>query len=527
TLDNGLTVLVHEDHKTPIVAVNVWYHVGSKNEPEGRSGFAHLFEHLMFQGSENYEGEFFEPFQKVGATDQNGTTSEDRTNYFQNVPSSAVDMALWMESDRMGHFIGSVTQELLDEQRGVVQNEKRQGLNQPYGQVWELIPEYTYPKGHPYAHSVIGSMDDLDAASLDDVKAWFEAWYGPSNAVLALAGDITVEEAREKVELYFGDIEPGPPVSRPAPWVAKMPAPTRIAIPDEVPQARVYKVWNVPPYFHEDERRLELVRNILVGGKNSRLYRRLVYQDELATSVGAFVASGEIASQFFLIATARKGRALANVEAAIDEELARLASEGPSADELQRAKMAYFSSGVYGAERIGGFGGKSDLLAQSQVLGGDPEAWVRGDAVIRSATGDELVKTMTAWLDDGAFSLEVHPAEVFDAEPRVTDTPKRNATSEEGREGPEFVTDARGGALAAAAEGADRSEVPATGTPPDLTLPEFQRTTLANGLRVVLAERHEAPIVRMQLVMKGGGAADPAGRSGLANLTMRMLDEGT
>ncbi len=527
TLDNGLTVVVHEDHKTPIVAVNVWYHVGSKNEPEGRSGFAHLFEHLMFQGTENFEGEFFEPFQKVGATDMNGTTNEDRTNYFENVPSPALDLALWMESDRMGHFIDSVTQELLDEQRGVVQNEKRQGLNQPYGQVWELVPEYTYPKGHPYAHSVIGSMEDLDAASLEDVTGWFEKWYGPSNAVLVLAGDVTVEQAKEKVEHYFGDIEPGPVVSRPAPWVAKMDRPTRLAIADEVPQARLYEVWNVPPWLDPDEQRLELVRNLLVDGKTSRLYQRLVYTDELATSVSAFVASAEIGSQFYVIATARPGVALAEVEAAIDDEMARLASEGPTADELQRAKMSYFSDAVYSTERIGGFGGKSDVLARSQVYAGSPDAWMRGDEIVRAATAEELKATMAKWLDDSAFHLEVHPTDAFDAETMVTDTPKRNATALEGQDAPVLVADAREQELSSASEGADRSKLPEAGTPPDLVLPELQRATLDNGLQVVLAERHETPLVRAQLVFEGGGAADPQGRSGLANLTMRMLDEGT
>ncbi|MEN0064528.1 MAG: pitrilysin family protein [Myxococcota bacterium] len=527
TLDNGLTVVVHEDHKTPIVAINVWYHVGSKNEPEGRSGFAHLFEHLMFQGTENFKGEFFEPFERVGATDQNGTTNEDRTNYFENVPSPALDMALWMESDRMGHFIGSVTQELLDEQRGVVKNEKRQGLNQPYGEAWQIIGSYTYPKGHPYSHSVIGSMEDINAASLDDVKQWFDTWYGPSNAVIALAGDVTMDEAKEKVELYFGDIPPGPPVERPAEWVAKMEGPTRLAIEDEVPQARLYKVWNVPPYLAADERRLELVSNLLTSGKTSRLYERLVYQDELTTDAVSFVASAEIGSQFFIYATARKGIDLADVEAAIDEELARLTTEGPTEDELQRAKMAYFSSGVYSSERIGGFGGKSDLLASSQIYGGSPDAWVTGDAIIRNATSADLKATMTEWLDDGVFSLEVLPPETYDGTSPYASTPKRSDTVENGMEGPQLVKEARDREFAANREGADRTKLPDTGTPPDLTLPPLQRATLGNGLQIVLAERHEAPVVRAQMVLTGGGGADPKGLSGLANLTMRMLDEGT
>ncbi|RZJ95807.1 MAG: insulinase family protein, partial [Brevundimonas sp.] len=239
-LNNGLTLIVHEDHKAPIVAVNIWYHVGSKNEPVGRSGFAHLFEHLMFNGSENFNDDFFKATERLGATDQNGTTSQDRTNYFQNVPTSALDGILWLESDRMGHLLGAVDQARLDEQRGVVQNEKRQGENQPYGRVWEAITNATYPADHPYGHSVIGSMDDLDAASLEDVQTWFRSWYGPANATIVLAGDITPEEARAKVEQYFGDIPPGPPVTHPQQMIARMTGAQREVMQDRVGQPRLY-----------------------------------------------------------------------------------------------------------------------------------------------------------------------------------------------------------------------------------------------------------------------------------------------
>ncbi len=240
TLPNGLRVIVHTDRKAPIVAVNVWYHVGSKDEPAGRTGFAHLFEHLMFQGSENHDGEFFEPFKQVGATNQNGTTNTDRTNYFENVPTTALDMALWMESDRMGHLVGAIDQAALDEQRGVVQNEKRQGENQPYGQAWDQLNKALYPVGHPYHHGVIGSMNDLNAASLDDVKTWFRTWYGPNNAVLVLAGDIDLATAKERVGKYFGSIPAGPTMAQPAVNVAKRSADTRETMTDKVPQARRY-----------------------------------------------------------------------------------------------------------------------------------------------------------------------------------------------------------------------------------------------------------------------------------------------
>jgi zinc protease len=246
TLNNGLTVVVHEDRKVPMVAVNIWYHVGSKNENVGKTGFAHLFEHLMFNGTENYNNEYFEPFEKIGATDQNGTTSNDRTNYFQNVPTNALDLALWMESERMGHILGVIDQDKLDEQRGVVQNEKRQGENQPYGMAWNTIAKSAYPNGHPYSWSVIGSMDDLNAATMDDVNEWFKKYYGPNNAVLVLAGDINLETAKIKAEEYFGDIPSGPNLPKPKKWIAKRDESKRETIFDNVPQTRIMKVWNVP-----------------------------------------------------------------------------------------------------------------------------------------------------------------------------------------------------------------------------------------------------------------------------------------
>jgi len=274
TLNNGLTVVVHEDRKVPMVAVNIWYHVGSKNENVGKTGFAHLFEHLMFNGTENYNNEYFEPFEKIGATDQNGTTSNDRTNYFQNVPTNALDLALWMESERMGHILGVITQEKLDEQRGVVQNEKRQGENQPYGMTWNTISKSAYPIGHPYSWSVIGSMDDLNAATMDDVKQWFKDYYGPNNAVLVLAGDIDLETAKIKAQEYFGDISSGPNLPKPKKWIAKRSESKREVIFDKVPQTRVMKVWNVPESGTLESSALELVASTIAGNKLSLLLQQ-------------------------------------------------------------------------------------------------------------------------------------------------------------------------------------------------------------------------------------------------------------
>ncbi|MBW2419182.1 MAG: insulinase family protein, partial [Deltaproteobacteria bacterium] len=374
-LDNGLTLIVHEDHKAPIVAVNVWYHVGSKNEKPGKTGFAHLFEHLMFNGSENFNDDYFGPFEGVGATDMNGTTNADRTNYFQNVPSSSLDLALWMESDRMGHLLGAIDQERLDEQRGVVQNEKRQGDNQPYGRVFDFIDENAYPEGHPYSWPTIGSMEDLDAASLEDVKEWFRGYYGAANAVIVVAGDVEAAAVREKVEAYFGDIPSGPPVSHRKRWIAERQAEKRQVIQDRVPQARIVKVWNIPEVGSADGDYLDLVSNVLADGKSSRLYRRLVYQDRSATDIAAFAWLRELGGLFVVWATVKPGGDLAEVERAIDEEMARLRAEGPSRDELARARMRYRADFIRGVERIGGFGGKSDVLARSQVYAGRPDAY--------------------------------------------------------------------------------------------------------------------------------------------------------
>ncbi len=492
-LGNGLTLVVHEDHKAPIVAVNVWYHVGSKNERAGKTGFAHLFEHLMFNGSEHFNDDYFKVLEKIGATDLNGTTNEDRTNYFQNVPVSALDTVLWMESDRMGHLLGAIDKAKLDEQRGVVQNEKRQGENEPYGRVEELIQTAVYPKGHPYSWTVIGSMEDLNAASLDDVKEWFKTYYGPSNAVLVVAGDVKPEDVKARVEKFFGDIPPGPPVARHEAWIAKRVGSQRQVLEDRVPQARLYQVWNTPQWGTAEDSQLQLVAGVLASGKSSRLYKRLVYDDQIATDVSAFQGSSEIGSTFVVEATARPGGDLAAVEKAIGEELARLLKDGPTAEELERVRTERLAGFLRGIERIGGFGGKSDVLAQSQTWGGRPDFYRTRLEYVQSATTAQLADAARRWLSDGVYTLEVHPF-------------------------PE---------LAPAKTGADRSQRPQPGTPPDGKLPAFQRATLASGLKLIVAERHEAPLVRFQLLVDAGYASDSLGTPGLASMAAGMLDEGT
>lgn len=492
-LDNGLTLIVHEDHKAPIVAVNVWYHVGSKNEKPGKSGFAHLFEHLMFNGSENFDDDYFQALERVGATDLNGTTNEDRTNYFQNVPTSAVDIALWMESDRMGHLLGAITQAKLDEQRGVVQNEKRQGENQPYAIAYEIITTNTYPAGHPYSHTVIGSMEDLNAASLEDVREWFKTYYGAANAVIALAGDIDPQTAYEKVKRYFGDIPSGPPVTHPKVNIAKMEGTRRYFAYDRVPQARIYKVWNIPQWGTAEADYLDLVSDVLAQGKTSRLYKRLVYDEQIATDVSAYVDMREIGNQFYVVATAKPGEDLAKVEKAIDEELAKFLAEGPTEKELRRVKTQYFSRFIRGIERIGGFGGKSDILARNEVYGGRPDYYKQTLAHIREATAQDLLNTAKSWLSDGVFILEIHPFPDYKT----------------------ITTDV------------DRSKLPTPGEPPKAKFPTLQKAKLSNGLKIILAERHAIPVVNFSLLVDAGYAADKFATPGTANLTLEMLDEGT
>ena len=493
TLDNGLRVIVHTDRKAPIVAVNVWYHVGSKNEPEGRSGFAHLFEHLMFQGSENYDDEYFKPFEQVGATGQNGTTSFDRTNYFQNVPTTALDMALWMESDRMGHFLGAITQERLDEQRDVVKNEKRQRYGQPYGQAWERLFEASFPQGHPYSWMPIGSMEDLDAATLDDVKDWFQTWYGPNNAVLVLAGDIDVPTAKEKANRYFGDIPAGPPLSRPEQWVAPRTESTREVMHDRVAQARVYRAWNIGNYGTAEADYLALAAQILGGSASSRLQARLVHEEQLVSNVFANAMPLELSGMFMIVATVKDGVDPAQVEAVIDEELAKFLDKGPTRAELAQAKTRFRANFVRGVERVGGFGGKSDVLAGCAVYTGDPGCFRASAERIESASAADVRTAARQRLGQGDHTLTILPFP-----PHAT-----------------VATDV------------DRSQgVPQVDEFPQVTFPALERATLENGIEVVLAERREIPVVQVQLSFDAGYAADVGRKLGTASFTMSMLDEG-
>ena len=493
TLDNGLTLVVHEDHKAPIVAVNVWYHVGSKNEKPGKTGFAHLFEHLMFNGSENYNDDYFKPYDKVGATGMNGTTNFDRTNYFEVVPKNALDMALWMESDRMGHLLGAIDQAKLDEQRGVVQNEKRQGENQPYGKVFTEAFKNIFPAGHSYSWPVIGYMDDLEAASLDDVHEWFKQYYGAANATLVVAGDVDPEQVKERVEHYFGNIPAGPPLTQQDEWIPNLKGSHVQVMQDRVPQARVYMIWMMPKIGTVDSTNLDLVAGILSEGKTSRLYKRLVHDDQIASDINAFAFPLEIAGLFGVIATAMPGQDLTAIQDAINEEVMTFLASGPSKEEINRITTRRKAAFVRGIERVGGFGGKSDILARNQVYLNDPGAYKRTLEEWDQANAKDLRRVADDWMSRGQYVMQVVPFDDYKVSENTV----------------------------------DRSKIPDAGKAPVSRFADFQRAELDNGLNVILAERHAIPVINLRMLVNAGYAADQFGLPGTANLAMDMLDEGT
>ena len=493
TLKNGLTLLVHEDHKAPIAAVNVWYHVGSKNEKPGKSGFAHLFEHLMFNGSENYNTDYFQALESIGGTDLNGTTNNDRTNYFQNVPLSALDQVLFLESDRMGHLLGAIDQAKLDEQRGVVQNEKRQGENQPYGMQWDYLTKAMYPKGHPYSWTVIGEMADLNAASLEDVQEWFKAYYGAANAVLAVAGDVNPDEVYQKVVKYFGDIPSGPTIERQEVNIPEKNFDSYQVYQDRVPETRVLFAWNSPEFGAREDLHFDLISSILTSGKNSRLYKKFIYEDQSASAAVSFQASSEIASNFITWLNVKPGQDAKKLEQELWAEIQKFMNEGPTDEELKRVKASYFSGFIKGLERIGGFGGVSDILASNETYHGDASYYKTQLKFVEEATAEDLKKTAQKWLSRGKHILVCHPF-------------------------PEYGIDE---------STVDRSELPALGVQKSSQFPDLQRTELKNGLKVVLARRTGVPTMVVNLVLDAGYKTDYLSSAGTAELSMNLMDEGT
>ena len=491
-LENGLRVIVHEDHKAPLVSVSVWYHVGSKDETRTQKGLAHLIEHLLFQGSKHSDTDYIEAVEALGPSELNGTTGRDRTNYYQTVPRQALDRILWMEADRMGYFSESITQEKLDEQRGVVINELKQGDNQPYGLVWENIINSTYPKGHPYSWRTIGTEKDLKTVTLPDIKKWFESFYGASNAVLVISGDVTPDIAKEKVQTYFGHLGSGPAVSTPKVWVPTLDNDQRHIMTDRVPHGRFYRVWNIPELGNMKAEQLNLVSDILSVGKKSRLYQRLIYQDKLTTGVFAFVWLSQLSGQFVIQATAKPGVELSQVEEAIEDELKRFFRFGPTEDELERVKSQYKSNFIRSLEAIGAGGGKARMLAEGELYFNNPDAYKKIYEMRQNTQVQDLKGIAQEWLEKPSFTLEVHPHKDFD---RLND---RTIT-----------------------------EPPAISEPKPLVLPEEENFTLKNGLKVTFIENHSVPLLRFSMVTPLGFSKDPEGGKGTTKLTMHLLDEGT
>ncbi|WDA39880.1 M16 family metallopeptidase [Erythrobacter sp. BLCC-B19] len=514
-LANGLTVLVHEDRKAPVVNVTVWYNVGSKDEPEGKTGFAHLFEHLMFNGSENAPNDYFQYLAEMGATDYNGTTWFDRTNYFQTVPKPALERALWLESDRMGYLLGAVTQGKLDNQRGVVQNEKRQGDNEPGGLVFYDVLKTLFPDGHPYQHEAIGSMADLDSASMEDVKSWFIDNYGPNNATLVIAGDISAAEAKPLVEKYFGGIKRGP-VNDPAQAdVPTLKEPVRKTFKDQVAATSVTRYWATEGITGKDRIALDVGASILGGLASSRLDNVLVRDEQLAVSVSAGNSAFHRIGILQVEATAKDGVDLAVLEKRMDEVVAKLIAEGPTEDEVRRAVTSNLARTIRGLEQVGGFSGKAQTLAEGEVLADDPAFYAKEFEALARLTPADVKAALAKWMTRPAMTVVLEPGARDASYEEASSVKAEGANASERDRAAETIT---------------VSEVrpaPPINTIAELDFPTIERATLKNGMKVSYARRTAVPATYVTMSFNAGGAADPAGKEGLQGLTLALFDEGT
>jgi zinc protease len=490
TLSNGLRVVVHEDHKTPKVAVAVWYHVGSMNEPDGKSGFAHLFEHLMFNGSEHHDKEYMPPLQEIGVSGVNGATSLDQTYYYEIVPTGGLERVLWLESDRMGYLAGAISQAKLDEQRKVVQNEKRTRENTPYALMDQREAAALFPIGHPYHHPTIGSMEDLNVASLDDVKGWFAQYYGATNAVVTLSGDVTLDQAKALMEKYFGSVPTGSPVSRTTAWVPTLDRDKSEVMQDDVPQLAIAWNWAVPGNRAPEAQALQLAAQALGRGKTSRLYQVLVQEKQLATYASAEYAGYAVAGVFSIDVRLKPGVDRAEAEAAVKQVLAEFLAKGPAPTELARVKASGSADNARAMESIYV---KAMALSSGAMFADNPGQYAVDDKNFQALTAAEVRTTASIWLSKPNYKLTVLPF----------------------------------GAHKAIADGADRTKLPPLGPSPALKLPAVQETRLSNGIRVVLAERPGTPTVDMTMVFDAGQAAEQHMKRGVGGFTLGLMDEGT
>ena len=494
TLPNGLEVILHQDHSIPVVAVNVWYHVGSKDEEMGRTGFAHLFEHVMFEGSKHHNQSYFEPLQKAGAN-LNGSTTPDRTNYWEDVPSNFLELALWLESDRMGFLLEALDQQRFDIQRDVVKNERRQTYeNRPYGMAYWHIQGSLFPLPHPYHWMTIGSQEDLDTASLEDVKDFFRRYYSPSNASLAIAGDFQRDHTMELVNRYFGDLTPGPPLPRKGRMDSALAGRVELEMRDRVSLPRLYISWPTPPDFDEDDAPLEFLQALLSDGLSSRLHRSLVYEQQIAQSVMIRYHPGEIGGQFTVQATAAPGYELAKVEAAIETEMERVRREPPTDEELTRVKNRIEASHFRQLARVGSFGGRADQLNHFNVFGRDPGMINSSLDRYLAVRREDILRVSETVLNHRQVRMRVLPEPSFGS----------TSTSS-----------------------MDRSVMPQPTQEPSFTPPSPVRQRLDNGLEIVVVEQPGLPIVSSGLMMRAGATTDPIELPGLASFTSQMLAEGT
>ena len=492
TLSNGLDVILSRDDSLPVASVNLWYHVGSKNEDEGKTGFAHLFEHVMFEGSKNHDSSFFEPLMKVGAN-LNGSTTPDRTNYWVDVPSNYLELLLWLESDRMGYLLEVLTDRKLDVQRDVVKNERRQNYeNRPYGMAHMLLQPAVFPAPHPYNWTTIGSPEDLDNASLDDVKSFFRRFYTPNNASLAIVGDFDPDGARSLVEKYFGDIPPGPHVERALRMDSSLSGALDITSYDRVQLPRLYMTWPTVPAFSDDQPALDILAAILGDGRSSRLYRSLVYEQRSAREVQVYHHDQEISGEFIVQATANPEHSLDELESELLRQLEDIRSGNVTERELERARNRIQASHVFQLERSGGFGGRADQLNYYNTYTGDAE-FINRDLDRYMAVTVEDVRRAAGMLDEARVKLSIHP------EAERTATPSS----------------------------VERERIPSAAAQPSFTAPVPNRAQLDNGLNILHVERRGIPTVAFGLVTRSGSADDAPDRAGIAYLTTTMLPEGT
>jgi len=517
-LKNGLDVILYEDHRLPLVAVNLWYHVGPANERPGLTGFAHLFEHMMFQGSQHVGPKaHFRYLEGAGASDINGTTEPDRTNYFETLPSNQLELALWLESDRMGYLLETLDREKLANQRDVVRNERRQGVeNEPYGLVEEQLYHQLFPKNHPYYADVIGSHEDIEAARLNDVRQFFRQYYTPNNASLAITGDIDPAKTKALVEKYFGTIPAGPPVPKITAVTPPITSERRSVVSDQVELPRVYMGWITPPIYKPGDAEADLLAQLLGGGKSSRLYKTLVYEKQIAQDVQVDNQSQLLGSIFEIQATAKPGVKPEDLERAIHDELAKLRSEGPTQAELERARNVIETRVIQALERLGGFGGVADRLNRYNHYLNDPGYLAKDIARYNNATVADLKRVANAALLPNARVVVygVPGKKVIDDPPRTKEEQEKEAkqTSTVASTMPDEPW---------------RRTAPQPGPLSQMSLPVPSTIKLSNGLTVLLVEEHKLPVVSAHLVVLTGSDANPVKKPGLASFTAAMLTEGT